>query len=290
VDVNGDGATGALGGFDDWANLKLDFQSTGDFEDGAHTTGPIQELDVPTYMHSVAPDPALAMTASPSTVLTGSNVTYTIMLSNARPSAATGVVVTDVLPATTTFVSCSATGGGVCGGSGSNRTVTFATLRGATTETITIVANVNCPVANGATINNSASLVSATPDPDTSNDSASATVTTSNPPPVIGPVSVDKPVLWPPNHDMIPVTVNYTVSDNCGTPVCVLTVTSNEAVNGPGSKSPDWTVTDAHHVTLRAERDGSGSGRVYTITTTCADSANNSSMKTAIVSVPHDQR
>lgn len=37
-DINADGTIMTLGGYDDWANLKLDFQNTSDFEDGVHQT------------------------------------------------------------------------------------------------------------------------------------------------------------------------------------------------------------------------------------------------------------
>jgi hypothetical protein len=54
--------------------------------------------------------------------------------------------------------------------------------------------------------------------------------------------------------------VNYTVNDNCGMPACVLSVTSNEPINGTGDgdTAPDWEIVDAHHVRLRAERAGTG--------------------------------
>ena len=45
-------------------------------------------------------------------------------------------------------------------------------------------------------------------------------------------VSVDKSVLWPPNHKMVNVTVNYATANNCGPVTCTLSVTSNEPVNG----------------------------------------------------------
>jgi hypothetical protein len=108
---------------------------------------------------------------------------------------------------------------------------------------------------------------------------------------VIGGISVDKPVLWPPNHKMVDVTVNYTVTDNCGTDACVLSVSSNEPINGTGDgdMSPDWVIVDTHHVQLRAERAGNGTGRIYTIAITCSDSAGNSTVRTVIVTVPHDQ-
>jgi len=93
---------------------------------------------------------------------------------------------------------------------------------------------------------------------------------------------------------MVNVTVSYDVTDNCPLPPnsCTLNVTSNEPVLGHGSghTSPDWIVVDDHHVLLRAERAGSGNGRIYTITITCTDSDGNSSNEQVEVTVPHDQR
>ena len=42
-------------------------------------------------------------------------------------------------------------------------------------------------------------------------------------------------------------------------------------------------------VLLRAERSGSGSGRVYTIQVSCTDALGNVAMGTVDVIVPHDQ-
>jgi hypothetical protein len=101
-------------------------------------------------------------------------------------------------------------------------------------------------------------------------------------------------VLWPPNHKMVDVTINYSVTDNC-TPSaainCNLTVSSNEPPSPPGTpqSSADWTVIDAHHLKLRSDRLGTGNGRVYTITITCTDSHGRTSTQTVTVTVPHDQ-
>ena len=111
------------------------------------------------------------------------------------------------------------------------------------------------------------------------------------PTPVINNASASPAVLWPPNHKMVEVTVNYSVTNPCPA-TCVLTVSSNEPVNGPGdgNTSPDWEVVDAHHVFLRAERSGNGPGRIYTITITCTNDTNRlSSTERVNVIVPHDQ-
>jgi uncharacterized repeat protein (TIGR01451 family) len=224
-------------------------------------------------------------------VITGSNVTYTILVKNSHSTAAANVVVTDNLPASLAFVSCSSSLGGVCGGSGNNRTVSFSTFAGGATATIQIVATLNCTLGNGTSITNSASVAAATPDSDPSDNSSSSVIVANNPPPVISSQSVDKPGLWPPNHKMVNVTVSYVVTDNCDVDKVArsLSITSNEPVNGTGDgdTAPDWEVIDANHVRLRAERAGSGGGRIYTITITATDSAGGSSSKTVTVKVPH---
>jgi uncharacterized repeat protein (TIGR01451 family) len=243
----------------------------------------------------VAPtaDLSITKTDSPDPVTTGDDLTYTVTVTNNGPDPATSVVVTDNLPAETTFVSCSSTGGGVCGGSGNNRTVTFPLLPSGQSQTITFVANVNCAVADGTVISNTATVSSSTPDPNTNNDSSTANTTASNPPPTISNATADPSSLWPPNHRMVNVTVSYDVTDNCPLPLgsCTLSVTSNEPVlgRGSGNTSPDWIVVDDHHVLLRAEREGGGNGRVYTTTITCTDSGGNSSSDQVEVTVSHDQ-
>jgi uncharacterized repeat protein (TIGR01451 family) len=233
-------------------------------------------------------DLSLAQIASPNPVLTGSNVTYTITITNQGPGAAESLTMTDNLPANTTFVSCNATGGAVCGGSGNARMVTMNSLAAGASITVTLVTAVECSLADGTTINNTATVNSLTPDLNADNNSTTASVLASNPQPVITGASVDRPVLRPPNHEMVDVTVSYNVTDNCGTTNAKLTVTSNEPLNGSGdgNVAPDWEVLDAHHVRLRAERSGDGNGRIYTITITATDSAGVSSSQTVTVTVP----
>ena len=106
-------------------------------------------------------------------------------------------------------------------------------------------------------------------------------------------VTASPNTLWPPNHKMVPVKVTVSAtSPGNPTPVCqIRSVASNEPVNGTGDgdTAPDWQITGALTVNLRAERAGNGTGRVYTITVQCMDKAGNRATKDATVTVPHDQ-
>jgi len=106
--------------------------------------------------------------------------------------------------------------------------------------------------------------------------------------PSIATVSVSPIVIAVPNHKMVAVAVSYSASDLSGLPVCAITVASNEPVNGlgDGNSSVDWQVLDAHHVLLRAERSGLGSGRLYTLTVRCTDASGNASAAAGTVTVP----
>lgn len=87
--------------------------------------------------------------------------------------------------------------------------------------------------------------------------------------------------------------VSASASDNCDAlPVCRITaVSSDEPATGTGAgdKVPDWQITGDLTVNLRAERSGTGDGRVYTLTVVCTDTAENSSTAPVTVTVPHNQ-
>ncbi|MGB8508187.1 MAG: HYR domain-containing protein, partial [Pyrinomonadaceae bacterium] len=164
----------------------------------------------------------------------------------------------------------------------------------------TVTATDNCPgvtvitdIPSGSTFPAGTTTVHATAADSSGNMSSCAfTVTVQDTqPPTLSAVTATPSSLWPPNHKMKTVTVNYTTSDNCGGGVgCVLSVTSNEPIDGTGDgdTSPDWLIVDAHHVQLRAERSGGGNGRIYTITVTCKDAAGNTTVRTTTVTVAHN--
>jgi hypothetical protein len=107
-------------------------------------------------------------------------------------------------------------------------------------------------------------------------------------------VVLDKTVLSPPNHKMVPITATVTVNDDVsGVDSFVLTsITSNEPDNGTGDGNTTNDIQDAEFGTpdtsfsLRAERSGNGNGRVYTITYTVTDFAGHTATATATVTVP----
>ncbi len=112
--------------------------------------------------------------------------------------------------------------------------------------------------------------------------------------PIIESVAAAPNILWSPNHKMVQIAVSATATDNCdSTPVCSITgVSSNEPVNGlgDGDTSPDWMITGDLTVDLRAERSGTGDGRVYTLTVTCTDACGNSSVGNTTVAVHNNQK
>jgi hypothetical protein len=109
-------------------------------------------------------------------------------------------------------------------------------------------------------------------------------------PPVITKATLSPARLWPPNHKMVPISLCVVAKDAC----CVanwkiISVTSNESSES-ANVTPDWIITGDHGLSLRAERDGTGNGRVYTIIVQAQDCAGNlSEPATLTVTVPHDQ-
>jgi hypothetical protein len=109
-------------------------------------------------------------------------------------------------------------------------------------------------------------------------------------PPVISNLNRTYKPLWPVNHKMVPVFIEYFTSDNCNIATTALYISSNEPVNGlgDGNKAPDWEILDAHNVLLRAERSGNVNGREYYITIKVMDDSGNLTQEVVTITVPHD--
>jgi hypothetical protein len=107
-------------------------------------------------------------------------------------------------------------------------------------------------------------------------------------PPTITSVTPTPSNLWPDDHRMVNVAVAVVATDNCDTaPVShILSVTSNQAINGPGdgNTTPDYVITGALTVQLRAERT-QNQDRTYTITVVTTDFSGNTATATTTVVV-----
>ncbi|MBV8518369.1 MAG: ExeM/NucH family extracellular endonuclease [Acidobacteria bacterium] len=137
---------------------------------------PGNESATTTTTVATSADLSVTKTDSPDPVTAGNNLTYTITVNNAGPSFAATVSLADTLPAGTTFVSLASPGGWSCtnpavGATGSI-SCTIASL-GTGDAVFTLVVNVGSSASG--TLSNTATVTSATSDPNTGNESATET-------------------------------------------------------------------------------------------------------------------
>jgi hypothetical protein len=113
-----------------------------------------------------------------------------------------------------------------------------------------------------------------------------------NAPPVCTGLVTSVNRLWPPNHTLRLVTVTGASDPEGDDLVTAITgVTQDEPVNGlgDGDTSPDAVLGPlSNQVRLRAERSGTGDGRVYRIAITVTDEFGLTCTATRRVTVPHD--
>src|SRR5207245_5386262 len=111
----------------------------------------------------------------------GTDVSYTITVHNTGPSDAQSLLLSDALPAGTTFVSLTLPGGwtrtdATAVGANGTITATLPTLAaGAPAQAVTLVIHVGSGFAGN--LSNSATISSATPDPNPGNDTGNDTDT-----------------------------------------------------------------------------------------------------------------
>ncbi len=129
---------------------------------------------------------------------------------------------------------------------------------------------------------------------------AIVTVVDTTPPEI--EVTLNRYVIWPPNHKLVEIEASVIVTDVCDPDASfVLTsITSDEPDDGLGDGDAENDIQEAEFGTadtkfkLRAERAGIGDGRTYTIVYTAYDSCDttpeNTATATVYVFVPNSQR
>jgi hypothetical protein len=108
--------------------------------------------------------------------------------------------------------------------------------------------------------------------------------------PIITAATATPSTLWPPNRQLVLVTVDVTVTDNDDpAPFCqVISVGVNAPVSEPGAAAePDIVLNGSLTVLLRADPSGARPGRAYTVTVQCTDKSNHSSTESLFVPVSH---
>jgi len=179
-------------------------------------TGSARSLAEDQMLGLTTVDLAIAKTAAPEPVLVGDTLTYTLTVTNpaAGSSLATGVVVTDTLPAGVAFLSA-ASSQGSCSQASGVVTCTVGTM--ATNSTATVLITVTAPAA-AQSITNVARVSSVHLDTNTANNRATATTTVTS--------GVDLSITKTDSPD--PVLVN-------GTLTYTLTVTNPATGSGPAT-------------------------------------------------------
>jgi uncharacterized repeat protein (TIGR01451 family)/fimbrial isopeptide formation D2 family protein len=109
-------------------------------------------------------------------VQTGQNITYRVVVTNNGPSGATGVVLTDTLPASVVFVSATPTQGAGCTGT-TTLTCELGAIASGGVASVDVVVTTTAP----GVVTNSASVTGIEPDPNPGNNTASEPTTVGNP-------------------------------------------------------------------------------------------------------------
>jgi uncharacterized repeat protein (TIGR01451 family) len=146
--------------------------------------GNTSEFSTCSFNPAVA-DLAVTKTASATTIRPGDDLTYTITATNNGPSLATNVSVEDALPASVTFISCTASPGGVCLGNGNARRIIFTAIPSGASATVTLTVRANDALEDGTVITNTATIRSPFVDDLQSNNTATVVVTVNGKTPIL---------------------------------------------------------------------------------------------------------
>jgi hypothetical protein len=117
-----------------------------------------------------------------------------------------------------------------------------------------------------------------------------------NQPPDVADAHPSIDCLWPPNHKFVDITIlGVTDPDGDLVSITITGITSDEptaSIKGAGGDkhAPDADGVGTDTASLRAERSGTGNGRVYEITFVASDGKGGETEGSVTVCVPHDYR
>ncbi|MFN7989493.1 MAG: lamin tail domain-containing protein [Thermoanaerobaculia bacterium] len=182
--VNATVVSGTLARREEHARVNVDFSATDRGVYGASAATRLSDHEPVVSYYQVAAfqtaDLAVTKTDTPDPVTAGTNLTYTVTVTNAGPDAAASASFSDTLPAGTTFVSLPAVVGWSCttpavGGTGTVSCSNPSFAVGSAVFTLTVA--VDPAVAAGTLLSNTATATSTTADPNAANNSGTATTT-----------------------------------------------------------------------------------------------------------------
>jgi len=352
-DINNDGLISVLTGFDDWANIKYDFQNAGDFDDGQHNFSTrVVEIDYVTASRPFAdagaiPDGNPKTPPGPTYEAYHCELGHSVVLNGSGSYDRNGSI--DAFD-----WNFGSAGGGVGIQAGVNPVFDCSfevgdvpvlltvkdndALTDSDEATIDIAVNVGGDIStectshggtvvdlgtglpnsatltyqwtdeNGNTIGSQAQVTPTVPlgshnytllvtdaRGETRSDSVNVTIVDTKRPSIS--LGLSQNTLWPPNHKMHDISATITVSDDCdpNPQVKLESVISNESVNDVADGNTVSDIqnanigTDDRNISLLAERNATGTGRVYTVTYSVTDASGNLSIIQDTVSVPLSQ-
>lgn len=283
-DISGDGSNTNLPGFDDWGAVEYNFEGTGVFADGATSSPPLEAdpaaIEAAVARLSALTRPVLTVSVTgPATAVPGDTLTFQTNVLNGAGGASlqTSLVVTPPYVGSTTFPI-----GALVVGTSTSKTVS------------TPVPSDACPTTLITTA--VASFVDLASVPGSASGQASTTVLDVTPPKIT--IILSPSSLWPPNHQMVPITATIVATDECDPNplVRLVSVVSSEPDNGLGDGDLAADIADAtpgtddRSISVRSERAGGGIGRTYTVRYRATDASGNNAEATATVIVPKSKK
>lgn len=195
---------------------------------------------------NAAPDLTLSKDDGGASATPGGTVVFTLSYENVGNQTATGVVITETVPASTTFAPGSSTAGWVCvpdGSAGNTCTISIVDLDAGDSGSVTFAVVIDNPIPAGLTqIANSASIAddgTNGPDPTPGNNNDNDTTPVNGAPDMAITKSDGVSIVSP--GDTLTYVLNYqNVGDQNATGVVITEVIPLQSTFLPGSSTPGW--------------------------------------------------